>query len=582
MTPPVDDNVTFSLEIEQGATVRLWIDDHLHLDSTLQGQGATQYNATYSAPLLANVAFPIRIEYQHLSASTPVLKLSWSGSHIAPGIVPSAVLKPDIRPTDDKRWELRDRLMYSPVVWQTSWIGDAATHVHVQSGLALGLSIADVDEEEIMPGIHVYTHSDPAIVRLGPHSYNGSLYTQVNVSAWKKRACDVSIETTVVNNGLDLLALVTANGSDCTNMAIVLEPEMLWNRAGWFNLSSDWTYINATRPGFYDIRAFVSGDPFSFPLGGDTYLAQSLAPAAPNGTSAVGFSTGRAYSVAEIQAAVQQARAAQAATSQSYPPDLRDVYEGVQSIIAWNTLYSPIEGHYSPVSRGWQWGGENALLFDWDIYFVAYMAGLENGTSRDIAFQNMIAITLARTYQGMVPNWANGLSGSPDRSEPQIGAYVLQQLVHKWGGEAQWLVELLFPPLLAWHNWTYTRRRAEGSLAPSPDELTDLYCLGSDWPLSNVPGGDSASGTLGGSRLESGQDNGPEFEGIDCVPPGPVTFNNATSHMELYSVLQTGLFLSDTAALIALAPLAGAQAMVPLLQARFNATAGALVQFCAP
>lgn len=55
-----------------------------------------------------------------------------------------------------------------------------------------------------------------------------------------------------------------------------------------------------------------------------------------------------------------------------------------------------------------------------------------------------------------------------------------------------------------------------------------------------------------------------------------MTFNSTSRHMELYSVLASSLFVSDTAALIQLAPRAGAEWAVPLLQARHDAAAAAI------
>ena len=40
------------------------------------------------------------------------------------------------------------------------------------------------------------------------------------------------------------------------------------------------------------------------------------------------------------------------------------MYEPMQSIIAWNTMFTPYEGVVTPVSRGWDFGS-GYVLFDW-------------------------------------------------------------------------------------------------------------------------------------------------------------------------------------------------------------------------
>jgi hypothetical protein len=61
-----------------------------------------------------------------------------------------------------------------------------------------------------------------------------------------------------------------------------------------------------------------------------------------------------------------------------------------------------------------------------------------------------------------------------------------------------------------------------------------------------------------------------------CHPEsGPVCFNHTTAHMNLYDVGMTGLFLSDTQALIALATARGRTDVLPTLQARFDRVAAA-------
>ena len=115
--------------------------------------------------------------------------------------------------------------------------------------------------------------------------------------------------------------------------------------------------------------------------------------------------------------------------------------EGIESIIVWNTVFSAIVGPYSPVSRSWDWGVDKTLLFDWDIYLLALQAtggGCAPGPLRDIAYANLLTITLSRTWtpageNGFVPNFDDFEAFSSDRTEPQIGALVLKLILERCG-----------------------------------------------------------------------------------------------------------------------------------------------------
>jgi len=191
----------------------------------------------------------------------------------------------------------------------------------------------------------------------------------------------------------------------------------------------------------------------------------------------------------------------------------------------------------------------------------------DGGKLKDIAYANIIQIIQARTVLGFVPNFASGTGVSFDRTEPQIGAYVVQQVHAKWRDD--WLVQLLFPALLSWHDWTWTHRRGEGVLA-GPDGHADLIVLGS--APTDPPCRIGGYNNMQAARYESGLDNSPmyDLEGAEFAGYQFKDFDNETTHhMSLYDVGMTALFLSDTEALIALAAVAARPDVVPELQARF-------------
>jgi hypothetical protein len=76
-----------------------------------------------------------------------------------------------------------------------------------------------------------------------------------------------------------------------------------------------------------------------------------------------------------MQAAIASARAIVQASFARYG-ELADIYEAMASILAWNTMFTPIEGVITPVSRGWDFGA-GYVIFDWDNLFLAFMASVD-------------------------------------------------------------------------------------------------------------------------------------------------------------------------------------------------------------
>jgi hypothetical protein len=120
---------------------------------------------------------------------------------------------------------------------------------------------------------------------------------------------------------------------------------------------------------------------------------------------------------------------------------------------------------------------------------------VQDGIAKDIAYANLIQVTLGRTLRGFVPNGSAGPKKSYDRSEPQVGARVALEIFNKWGDA--WVIEGLLDTFLSWNDWVWEHRRGEGSLA-GPDGHADLMCLGSD-PTS--PPGDTEN-NLQAARYE--------------------------------------------------------------------------------
>ena len=510
--------------------VNLWVDDHLLVDQGGES-GAKQRNLTAELrfPMVAGRVYPVRLDYLRDTGGAPSsLALWWSGNVTAPATVPGAALSAAPTAAEAARVQLKERLLNPPVAWQTYHNPSMGTHVHMPSGFAVHATLADLATNDTLGDIIVFRRSDPAITYVGAHSYNGSDFTELRLDSWKGRDCTVILRTTVVNGGSDLLFLATSNGTDCAHMALLLTPSMLWARNGRLHVPpSGGAAFAADCPGFTTTVIYpVGASPQPFPKAG------SLAVALPLGGGPVGYSSGGITPVAGMQAAIDAASARQQAILARWGPELAPLYEPIASILAWNTMFTPLEGVITPVSRGWDFG-EGYVLFDWDNFFLTYMASLSRD-SLDIAYSNLIQNVLMRTIDGFVPNFASGLHVSFDRTEPQIGAYVALQIYKKWGDG--WVIDCVFDALLSWNTWVWEKRRGEGVLA-GPDGHADLVVLGSDPNAAprGVVGGDN---TLQAARYESGLDNcafvwwgeghlRPPFH--TCAPTNPAPFSSSTS-----------------------------------------------------
>jgi len=253
----------------------------------------------------------------------------------------------------------RDRLINPRVPWQTYDNPTMGAHVLMPTGLRVTATLASAADDKVLGDLSVFRRSDPALLLAGLHSLNGSDYTQLSVGSWGARVCDVSLETTVVAGELYFLA--SSNGSDCAGLRLLVRPGMMEERFGAVAMGADGVSVTAAVPGFapVTVRA-VGAKPVPFSNGGDVYLALPLGDGA-----VVGYATGYAAQpppVAAMQAAIASARAAVQASFARYG-ELADIYEAMASILAWNTMFTPIEGVVTPVSRGWDFGA-GYVIFD--------------------------------------------------------------------------------------------------------------------------------------------------------------------------------------------------------------------------
>jgi hypothetical protein len=353
LTPNVTEYVLFSA-ITDGS-VRLWVDDHLVIDDQAVG---TIRNASgiLNVPVTAGMPLPLRVEYAHWNG-TAQLELFWQGNFTQRELVPPAALDNVLPPYEAQRQAMRDRLYTPPVPWQTYNNPSFCTHVNMPSAFGVDLTIGDRAGDAVVLGpVYVYHPASPANVFVGPHSANGSDYTQLTIFGWGNRTCNVTIETTVVaaagGERSDLLVLATSTGADCAHMVLLVQPVFLWGRAGTVNSSGPGHfagYPGGTGLAPTAVFSSTGGSGVAFP-NVTTGFALPLSPVG----GALAISTGANYSVSTIQAAVAEAAAREAAALDRFG-ELSDLYGILQAVLWWNTIYTPYEGVVTPVSRGPGW-----------------------------------------------------------------------------------------------------------------------------------------------------------------------------------------------------------------------------------
>jgi len=345
----------------------------------------------------------------------------------------------------------------------------------------------------------------------GPHTWNGS-YTELRL-AWHGH--ELLLQS--AHDGADLVMLATPTPTDSAMPpTLVVSAGVLWNRPGSAVKTGDHLeFANESRRiGVYWTGAEQAAS--ALPLASPHFAGVFREP--------VGISTGRARSLDEIRAVLERAR-----------PKGDAVAGAIESVMGWDTIYEPARARViSPVSRVWStmWGGY--VLFDWDTFFAASLAG---SGSRDLAYANAMEMLRESTPAGFVPNYARaGGWKSFDRSEPPVGAITVQALHRRFGD--RWFLRDTFDSLLRWNRWWAEHRDEDGYLV-----------WGTDAGNQPVNPDDHEVGTLQGAKYESGLDNSPMY---DDAP-----FDRPKGRMKLADAGLMGLYVADCNALAEIADVLG-------------------------
>lgn len=405
--------------------------------------------------------------------------------------------------------------------WNTWDVYSVTAHVLLPAGLAIRVGLQSkttLNGEAFLadPLIGRQGH-DVEQVFPGPHAWDGS-YTDLRLS-WR----GTSLRIQSGHAGADLVILVTPLPGE-THGALpataVISVAYLWNRPGTAARVAD--RIEARSPaGAVGIYCVGAKAPFSAVPVAAPYLSAELSGAA-------GVSTGKSRTLEEIRKILQEQ---QSAYERSLGASRSPAVDAIQTTLGWDTIYEPEHDRViTPVSRVWSvyWGGY--VLFDWDNFFAATLAGIGN---RDLAYANAIETLRELTPAGFVANYARARDWkSFDRSEPPVGALNVLGLYRKF--RDRWFLEDTFPPLLTWNRWWQQNRRVGNYLVWGTD--------GSNQP-ENLD--DNSRGTRQGAIFESGLDNSPMYD--------TAVFDENTKRLQIADVGLMSEYVADCDALAEIA-----------------------------
>ena len=432
--------------------------------------------------------------------------------------------------------KLKEKLAKGWNTWNTRSV---LSYVLLPEGFAINLGIKEYGQEYAQGNylkealIGRFGEMDEKI-HPGPHAYDGS-YTELNL---KWRGIELLIQS--ATEGEDLVILVTPIKNQMYPPILVAESGFLWNRPGTITLNDNHLMASCPEKEIHVYTTQQSIEEFNIPTQ-TPYIAMPL-------NREIGISTGQMRNVEEIKAIIDKRKLEHNKNMSKYG-DLAEVYNAMQTCIAWNTIYEPQKDRVvTPVSRLWNINNGGYVLFCWDTYFVAYMASLDN---KELAYANAIEITREKVGAGFIPNYARATGfSSLDRSQPPVGSMVVRELYRRY--REKWLLEELFDDLYVWNSWFLKNRQiSEGLLAWGSNPYPEKY--GNYWEKAGV------NDTFG-AALESGLDNSPMY---DDIP-----FNKDKHCMELADVGLMGLYIMDCRALADIADILDKKAEADELRKR--------------
>jgi hypothetical protein len=187
--------------------------------------------------------------------------------------------------------------------------------------------------------------------------------------------------------------------------------------------------------------------------------------------------------------------------------------EAITNNLFWMMLYQPGNHRlYTPGGRGWVFSTPDGnpghwTIFEWDSFFSALEASVESSKhAKDI----LKAVLETQYPNGNIPNWRSRFGGTPDRSHPPIGSYVVLKLFQRLGDLD--LLRYAYPYLIKWHSfWKEEKDNGQLRRDGNRDGLLEWGTDTEFLPQSVPPWEENIEGKKRAMR-ESGQDDLPNWD----------------------------------------------------------------------
>ena len=610
-TPPVAPGARFDFDCGGPplglARLFVWVDDHLICQFGAFNSSVNGVTDELGFAVRGKAVLPVRAHAYAApggGSGNASFEVHWCPSPGACAPLPAATLDAALPAPELARRALQQRAASG---WGTWLHRDVLSVVLLPDSAVVTTMLCHLPTGACLEGTQIDGNSGgpQPPVRVGTKAMNGG-YSQLYVTFL---TLNVSVEFAATADGaLDLAVTPQADSLDLEQYAVVYAGRFAWGRLGAFAaLGPSGGLQFAGAGGLRNVSLFGTapplapgglpeihepGFPYLFPCSGDKECASEVcagcngngcwglcdketplvfyAAAFPGPGAAVGLSTTAGSSVADIQARLAAARAAEVASYQRFGAALAEVTEAVTAAVAWSSIYVPTE--YGPTittSFRFEWISPAPVsydfayvTFDWDNILQSYIAGVLG--FRDAAYSSFIQVIKSKTNDGFIPNWSSGGSHN-QQSEPMMGAKVLLDLFTRFGDA--WLVELLFDDLMDWHSWQWASRRVVVPGSACCDE-PGYISVGNDYSGCATP-----ADCVNSYKGESGLDQSPKWDCVGAAPDGSGgdcsgMAVNGSNVLQMGETQSSSLFVADAEALAALAAIVNRTAERAVLLAR--------------
>jgi len=205
----------------------------------------------------------------------------------------------------------------------------------------------------------------------------------------------------------------------------------------------------------------------------------------------------------------------------------RNAAESITNNLGWMILYQPgLHRLYTPAGRRWIFdrpdgSPDHWQIFAWDSFFNGLELAVE---SSRLAMDAVRAVLDTQYPNGNIPNWRSRFGGTPDRSQPPVGAYCVLKLFEKTGDLG--FLRDAYPVLRRWHAfWKAKKPNGRVRRDGNGDGLLEW---GSDAELiaDGVPAWEEEASPEQRAKWESGQDDLPNWDDVPVNPEsGTFTMN---------------------------------------------------------